>query len=76
MRDEEQVCLGASSYREIKKRPVWPVVKSWLSGPQLSKARRVSALATRNQLPVPGNLNRVLTSTDAAGQTTVYSYAR
>ncbi len=27
----EQLCLGASNYREIKDRPVWPVVKSWLS---------------------------------------------
>ncbi len=27
----EQLCLGASNYREIKDRPIWPVVKSWLS---------------------------------------------
>ncbi|MCX6977046.1 MAG: hypothetical protein NTX04_03710 [Verrucomicrobia bacterium] len=27
----EQICLGASSYKEIKERPVWSVVKSWLS---------------------------------------------
>ena len=27
----EQICHGATSYREIKERPVWPVVKSWLS---------------------------------------------
>ena len=32
----EQVCHGATSYREIKERPVWPVVKSWLSAAQLS----------------------------------------
>lgn len=31
----EQLCLGAMSYREIKDRPVWPVVKSWLSSGQL-----------------------------------------
>jgi ATP-dependent helicase HrpB len=30
----EQVCQGATSYKEIKERPVWPVVKSWLSAPQ------------------------------------------
>jgi ATP-dependent helicase HrpB len=30
----EQICLGAFSYREIKERPVWPVVKSWLSPAQ------------------------------------------
>ena len=27
----QQVCHGAISYKEIKERPVWPVVKSWLS---------------------------------------------
>ena len=32
----EQVCYGATSYREIKERPVWPVVKSWLSPAQQS----------------------------------------
>jgi len=42
MRDEEQVCLGASSYREIKERPVWPVVKSWLSGPQLDLVEKMA----------------------------------
>ncbi|HEY5891661.1 MAG TPA: ATP-dependent helicase HrpB [Chthoniobacterales bacterium] len=31
----EQLCHGAVSYKEIKDRPVWPVVKSWLSKPQL-----------------------------------------
>ncbi len=30
----EQICHGASSYREIKERPVWPVIKSWLSAAQ------------------------------------------
>lgn len=30
----EQVCQGATSYKEIKERPVWPVVKSWLSAVQ------------------------------------------
>ena len=27
----EQICHGATNYKEIKERPVWPVVKSWLS---------------------------------------------
>jgi len=27
----EQICHGASNYKEIKEREVWPVVKSWLS---------------------------------------------
>jgi ATP-dependent helicase HrpB len=30
----EQICQSASSYKEIKERPVWPVVKSWLSAAQ------------------------------------------
>jgi ATP-dependent helicase HrpB len=27
----EQICDGASTYKEIKERQVWPIVKSWLS---------------------------------------------
>ena len=30
----EQICQGATSYKEIKERAVWPVVKSWLSAAQ------------------------------------------
>ncbi len=30
----EQVCHGATTYKEIKERAVWPVVKSWLSAAQ------------------------------------------
>jgi ATP-dependent helicase HrpB len=30
----EQVCHGSVSYKDIKDKPVWPVVKSWLSGQQ------------------------------------------
>jgi ATP-dependent helicase HrpB len=30
----EQICYGAASYREIKERAVWPVVKTWLSSSQ------------------------------------------
>ncbi|MDE1170962.1 MAG: ATP-dependent helicase HrpB [Verrucomicrobium sp.] len=30
----EQLCHGATSYREIKDRPVWPAVKAWLSPQQ------------------------------------------
>ena len=30
----EQVCYGATTYKEIKERPVWPTVKSWLSAQQ------------------------------------------
>ncbi len=37
-----QICLGATSYREIKERPVWPVVKSWLSAKQQSLLDRLA----------------------------------
>jgi ATP-dependent helicase HrpB len=30
----EQICQGATSYKEIKERPVWPIVKSWLNAAQ------------------------------------------
>ena len=30
----EQLCYGAATYKEIKERAVWPVVKSWLSPQQ------------------------------------------
>jgi ATP-dependent helicase HrpB len=32
----EQICHGSVSYKEIKDKPVWPVVKSWLSVQQQS----------------------------------------
>ena len=30
----QQVCLGAFSYKEIKAKPVWPVIRGWLSSQQ------------------------------------------
>jgi ATP-dependent helicase HrpB len=30
----EQICFGATSYKDIKERQVWPTVKSWLSDAQ------------------------------------------
>lgn len=38
----EQLCLGAFSYREIKNRAVWPVVKSWLSSAQLDLLEKMA----------------------------------
>ncbi len=38
----DQLCLGAMSYREIKDRAVWPVVKSWLSAAQLDLLDRMA----------------------------------
>ncbi len=31
-----QVCHGSISYKDIKDKPVWPVVKDWLNGQQLA----------------------------------------
>ncbi len=30
----EQICLGAFSQKDLRSKPVWPVVKSWLNGAQ------------------------------------------
>jgi ATP-dependent helicase HrpB len=38
----EQLCLGASSYRDIKDRSVWPVVKSWLSPAQIDLLEKMA----------------------------------
>jgi ATP-dependent helicase HrpB len=36
----EQVCLGAAGYKDIKDKPVWPAVRSWLSEPQAALVER------------------------------------
>lgn len=46
----EQICHGARSYKEIKDRPVWPVVKSWLTAEQ---QRTLDRLAPE-KFPLPG----------------------
>lgn len=38
----EQVCSGAVSYKEIKERPVWPAVKSWLPGQQQAQVEQLA----------------------------------
>lgn len=38
----EQICYGASSQREVRDRPVWPVVRGWLNGAQLAALERLS----------------------------------
>ena len=48
----EQLCYGATSYKAIKERPVWPAVKAWLSAPQqawveLYAPERVELATTR-----------------------------
>jgi ATP-dependent helicase HrpB len=46
----EQICYGATSYKEIKDRAVWPVVKGWLSSPQQEQV----AEYTPERLELPG----------------------
>ncbi|MFL6514973.1 MAG: ATP-dependent helicase HrpB [Chthoniobacterales bacterium] len=45
----EEICRGAFSYREIKERPVWQVVKSWLT---LDQQQQLEQLAPE-RIPLP-----------------------
>jgi len=45
----EQICTGATSYKEIKERPVWPTVKSWLPGQQQALVDQLAP--ERTELP-------------------------
>jgi ATP-dependent helicase HrpB len=38
----QQICHGALSYKEIKDRPVWPVVRAWLSKAQQEQLDRLA----------------------------------
>ncbi|PWT87034.1 MAG: helicase, partial [Acidobacteria bacterium] len=38
----QQICDGALSYKEIKDRPVWPVIRSWLSHTQREQLDRLA----------------------------------
>jgi len=38
----EQICTGAVSYKEIKDRPVWPTVRSWLPGHQQQQVEQLT----------------------------------
>lgn len=38
----EQICYGASSYKDVRDRPVWPVVRGWLNGAQLAALERMA----------------------------------
>ena len=37
----EQICFGATSYREIKEREVWPTIRTWLSSTQNQAMERL-----------------------------------
>jgi ATP-dependent helicase HrpB len=57
----EQICHGATSYKEIKDKPVWPVMKSWLSGQQQAWVEEY----TPERIELPGGKRaKVAYSTD------------
>ena len=53
----EQICQGATSYKEIKERPVVPVLKSWLSAGQ---QRTLNQLAPE-RIKLPNDRNARIT---------------
>ena len=59
------VNLGAMSYREIKDRDVWPVVKSWLSSAQLDLLDRMAP----ERFELPGGRRAKITYADNAPPT-------
>jgi ATP-dependent helicase HrpB len=61
----EQLCLGATSYREIKDRAVWPVVKSWLSPAQQDLLDRMAP----ERLELPGGRRAKITYAENAEPT-------
>ena len=61
----EQLCLGATSYREIKDRAVWPVVKSWLSSAQLDLLDRMAP----ERFELPGGRRAKITFSENAPPT-------
>jgi ATP-dependent helicase HrpB len=63
----EQLCLGATSYREIKERPVAPIVKSWLSAKQKDLLDRFAP----ERIELPGGKRQKLSY--AEGQPPVLS---
>jgi ATP-dependent helicase HrpB len=58
----EQICQGASSYKEIKDRAVWPAVKSWLSPSQQQTLEELAP--ERIKLP-NGRMAKIIYGDDA-----------
>jgi ATP-dependent helicase HrpB len=61
----EQLCLGASSYRDIKDRQVWSVVKSWLSPAQIDLLEKMAP----ERLELPNGRKAKITYADNAQPT-------
>ncbi len=61
----EQLCLGASSYRDIKDRQVWNVVKSWLSPAQIDLLDKMAP----ERLELPNGRKAKITYAESAQPT-------
>ena len=61
----EEICRGAFSYREIKERPVWPALKSWLNAEQ---QRQLDELAPE-RIELPNKRKSKITYSDSAPPT-------
>jgi len=61
----EQICHGATSYKEIKDRPVWPIVKSWLSTAQQTSLDDLAP----ERIKLAGGRAAKITYGDTAGPT-------
>jgi ATP-dependent helicase HrpB len=62
----EQICQGAASYKEIKERPVWPSVKSWLNGGQ---QKALDDLAPERIKLAGGRAAKIIYADDGAAPT-------
>ncbi|HEY2800348.1 MAG TPA: ATP-dependent helicase HrpB [Chthoniobacterales bacterium] len=61
----EQICLGATSYKEIKERPVAPALKSWLSAAQQSALEKYAP----ERIVLPGDRQARITYRAGAAPT-------
>jgi ATP-dependent helicase HrpB len=62
----EQICQGAASYKEIKERSVWPIVKSWLNGAQ---QQALDDLAPERIKLASGRAAKIIYADDGTGPT-------
>lgn len=57
-----QICAGAVTFREVKERDPWPILREWLSGPQ---SQAIEAYAPEKITLTNGINTRVLYASDA-----------
>jgi len=61
----EEICLGAFSYKEIKDRPVWPALRSWLNPTQQQQMEEFAP----ERLELPNKRKAKITYSDIAPPT-------